>query len=156
MPYLIDGHNLIGSFPGFSLSDPEDERKLAELLSRYAAKIRRRMIVFFDGGQAGSGAPRLGLLTARFIPPPRTADDAIRDFLRRESDPHAYTVITSDRQLAENVRRIGAISMNARAFAQIVLATVEMRKKQAPPADKGNIDEWLLLFEKKDGTAHKK
>jgi uncharacterized protein len=149
MPYLIDGHNLIGCFPGFSLADPQDERQLVELLSRYATKIRRRMIVFFDGGHAGSGAPKLGFLSARFITPPRTADDAIRSFLQRESDPHGYTVVTSDRQLAAAIRRLGAISMDARAFAQAVLETIPAQpkeKKRDAGAPMSNVDEWLELF----------
>jgi hypothetical protein len=46
MPYLIDGHNLIGRFPGISLEDPEDERKLLEVLEIFARFSRHKVVVF--------------------------------------------------------------------------------------------------------------
>jgi predicted RNA-binding protein with PIN domain len=146
MPYLIDGHNLIGAFPGLSLADPQDEHKLAEILSRYAARKRRRITVFFDGGQVGGGTPHLGLVSLRFITPPRTADDAILSFLRRERNPSAYTVVTSDSQLADHIRALGAQVIDSRSFSQVVFHAQSRGKPENTPDTMIDLDEWLRLF----------
>ena len=70
MPYLIDGHNLIGSLPGLSLADPEDERKLLDRLQGYARRSRRRMIVFFDQGNPIYRNPRRGGVGDGAVYPP--------------------------------------------------------------------------------------
>jgi hypothetical protein len=36
MPFLIDGHNLIGALPDLDLDDPDDEARLVERLQRLA------------------------------------------------------------------------------------------------------------------------
>jgi predicted RNA-binding protein with PIN domain len=146
MPYLIDGHNVIGVFPGLSLADPQDEYTLAEILNRYASRKRRRMIVFFDRGQPGSAASRLGLLELRFITPPRSADEAILDFLRRERDARAFTVVTSDRQLAGGSHRAGAHVMDSRTFVRAVQGALHKTAATPSMGDKQDVDEWLRLF----------
>ena len=87
MPYLIDGHNLIGRHPGLSLADPDDERELLKLLADYARRSRRKLVVFFDRGQTGSRPQRHGSLEVHFVPSARTADDALLDYLRRLPGP---------------------------------------------------------------------
>jgi predicted RNA-binding protein with PIN domain len=146
MPYLIDGHNLIGVFPGLSLADPEDERHLVEILSRYATKKRRRMIVFFDAGQVGGGMPHRGNLEMRFIVPPRTADDAILDFLRRERNPRAYTAVTSDARLGAAIRGLGARLIDSRTFSRSVQTTLSLGTKGSDSTSTDDLDEWLTLF----------
>ena len=56
MNYIIDGHNLIAKIEGLSLSMPDDEQRLIELLNRYGELRRHKLEVYFDGapvGQAG-------------------------------------------------------------------------------------------------------
>ena len=38
MPFLIDGHNLIGRMPGISLDDPDDEARLVAQLRAFCAR----------------------------------------------------------------------------------------------------------------------
>ena len=55
MNYLIDGHNLIAKIPGLSLSMPDDEERLVELLNRFGQHSRGKLEVFFDGAPPGAG-----------------------------------------------------------------------------------------------------
>jgi len=148
MPYLIDGHNLIGRFPGLSLADPEDERKLLEALEIFARFSRRKAAVFFDRGQPGAGQQFLAgrMITAHFIPAPRPADDAILDFLRGRKDAHHYTVVSSDSELRARARRAGAKGISSEQFAREVLALIRPREKEKPSDEPKDIEEWLRLF----------
>ena len=48
MPFLVDGDNLLGTWPGRRRSDAE-RRQLAMELGRMAARERRRIVTIFDG-----------------------------------------------------------------------------------------------------------
>ncbi|MBL8045607.1 MAG: hypothetical protein JNL09_03645, partial [Anaerolineales bacterium] len=50
MPFLIDGHNLIGKMPGLRLDDPDDERQLVQFLRAYLARVKKSGTVVFDRG----------------------------------------------------------------------------------------------------------
>ncbi len=120
MPYLIDGHNLIGRHPTLSLADPDDERELLKLLAEYARRSRRKLVVFFDRGQPGSRPQRHGSLEVRFIPSGRTADDALLDYLRRVPDRGNWRVVSSDRRVTAQARHIGAVVLSADEFLQVM------------------------------------
>jgi len=48
VPILVDGDNLLGTWPGRRRSDAE-RRALAFELGRFATQQRRRVVVVFDG-----------------------------------------------------------------------------------------------------------
>jgi predicted RNA-binding protein with PIN domain len=148
MPYLIDGHNLIGRFPGLSLADPEDERKLLEALEVFARFSRRKAVVFFDRGQSGSKPQFLAgrMITAHFVPPPRPADDAILEFLRGRKDAQHYTVVSSDSEVRNRARRAGAKVVSSEEFARRMLALLQRGEKEKPSEEPKDIEEWLRLF----------
>ena len=50
MPLLIDGDNLLGTWPGRKRSDAE-RRALTGQLDRLATRQRRRVVIVFDGPQ---------------------------------------------------------------------------------------------------------
>jgi predicted RNA-binding protein with PIN domain len=104
MPFLIDGDNLLGTWPGRKRSDAE-RRRLALELDRFAARQRRRLVIFFDGTAPPGVAsgPDVHFAGAR-----RTADDAILDFLRGQEDRRGWMVVTSDRSLGDQCRYMGA------------------------------------------------
>lgn len=104
MPILVDGDNLLGTWPGRRRSDAE-RRALAFELGRFAARQRRRVVVVFDGQAPPSS--NLGE-DVFFAGSGRSADDVILGLLRNEADPRGWTVATSDRSLGDQCRWIGA------------------------------------------------
>lgn len=108
MPYLIDGHNLVNFVPGLSLTAPDDEAQLIARLRHWLAQAGKRGVVFFDQGQVGHTTGGTATLQVRFARPPRTADQAIEDFLRQTPNPAGWTVITADQRLAATARRLRA------------------------------------------------
>lgn len=151
MPYLIDGHNLIGQMPGLSLSDPDDELKLIELLRRFCLRTRRKVTVYFDHRAPGSSDPPTSAnLTVRFIARPRTADQAIRSELKRlRGRARNWTVVSSDRAVQAEARAAGAQSIASQAFAAELAARPTApgdQEKPEAPLDPDELAHWERLF----------
>jgi predicted RNA-binding protein with PIN domain len=148
MPYLIDGHNLIGAFPGLTLADPEDERKLLEVLEEFGRSTRRKAVVYFDRGRPGMGPPALsgGMVKAHFIPSPRRADDAILDFIRGRKDARHFTVVSSDSEIRTKARRAGAKVISSEQFARDVRSAASSIRKEKPPAQPEDFELWMDIF----------
>jgi len=109
MPFLIDGHNLIGQMPGLSLADPDDEQHLIEQLRAYLVRVNKKGVVIFDKGLPGGGGKwSNNLLEVRFAPAPKTADDVIKERLLREKNPRGLVVVSGDRELVQAAQRAGA------------------------------------------------
>lgn len=89
MIYLVDGDNLLGTWPGRTRSACEKQR--------LAAELDGRAVVVFDL-------------------PGRSADDAILAALRREPNPAEWTVVTSDRSLSDRCRSLGASTERSHEF----------------------------------------
>jgi predicted RNA-binding protein with PIN domain len=153
MPILIDGHNLIGQLPTISLEDPDDEEKLARLLSAYQARTRKAITVVFDPGGAYALPKRrqLGGVKIVFAPHGSSADRVILQRVQRLRNPSEWLVITSDRELSEAVGRLGARVQSAGAFASELTgpgeAPPDWRESSLSPDE---IDSWLALFEGRD------
>ena len=135
MRYLIDGHNLIGRLPGFSLEAPDDEAQLLVLLRSFCARERSAATVYFDGAViAESRQPARGGVTPRFVAPPQSADAAIRRHLARLGrEASNWTVVTSDGVVAADARRAGARIESSEAFARR-LSSDEPRDEEKPSA----------------------
>jgi predicted RNA-binding protein with PIN domain len=153
MIYVIDGHNLIPHIPGLSLSTLDDEMRLVGLLQVYSRVRRHRVEVFFDGAPPGqSGSRSLGTVKAHFVRAGRTADDAIRAYLRRlKPDAARVTVVTSDRQVRAEAHALRANLLDSAAFAADLLSVQQEdpageEKTAGPSADPAEVDEWLKLF----------
>jgi len=148
MPYLIDGHNLIGAFPGMALSDPDDEHQLLRILERFGHATRRKVVVFFDRGQPGMGPlSRAGsMVRAHFVPPPQQADDAILEFLRGRKDARHYTIVSSDTKVCDRSRRAGAKVVSSQEFAREVRDRLRQAGKEKPPDAPEDFDLWMDIF----------
>ena len=153
MPLMIDGHNLIGKLSGVELSDPDDEARLIALLLAYCARTRKPVTVYFDRGAAGSSnPPARGGLSVRFITPPRTADDAIRDHLRRLGRQSGnWTVISSDSEVQNAARRAGAKTLPSTAFARQLRSGPHQAAPEKPDQDLSpdEIDDLLRAFQER-------
>lgn len=138
MPFLVDGDNLLGTWPGRKRSDAE-RRGLAFELDRFAARHRRRVVVVFDGNPP----PGVDLgPDVRFSGPGRTADDVILGFLRDVEDRRGWIVVTSDRSLGDQCRYLDARVERADGFRKRLLN----QSGEEKPQREDDVEYWLAQF----------
>lgn len=105
---IVDGYNVTKTgYPELTLSDQRD--RLAHQMSALAARTGAEVTVVFDG--AGVVAvPAAGPRGVRvlFSDPGVLADDVIRALVAAEPEGRPVVVVTSDRAVADSVRRRGA------------------------------------------------
>ena len=153
MPYLIDGHNLIPKL-GLRLDSIDDEMQLVAILQEFCRIERRQVEVFFDGAPATqAGARRLGPVTAQFVRLGGSADDAIRNRLRRlGKSAKNWTVVSSDRQVQAEARAARAEVVSSELFAALLKQARNSAPK--PDAEKNlspkEVEDWLKLFEERN------
>ncbi len=149
MPFLIDGHNLIAALPDINLEDPEDEVALVLKLRGWLGRKRRKAIVVFDGGIPGGYSRQLSSsdLEVIFAAHKRsTADRIIMKRLEKIRDAGNWTVVSSDREILDFARRIGARAATSQDFAQELQPAARplLEKPREPlPAE---VHEWLEIF----------
>jgi predicted RNA-binding protein with PIN domain len=153
MPYLIDGHNLIGAHPEIDLSDPEDEVALIERLEAYFAEIGKSATLYFDHRAPEARKRfRVGRLDVHFISPPRTADEAILNRLRQlGGEAKNYTVVSSDGDVQGGAQRAGARILSSQTFARLLITTGARKSdpaKPTPSLSEEDIKVWEELFRK--------
>lgn len=152
MPYIVDGHNLIGQMASLRLNDPDDEAKLVLILDRFALRRRLRVVVYFDRGRPGQnqlGTPQVSVVFARS---PEDADTKIAARLRRLVTPREWVLVSSDRALIAVAEQVGSRVIRATAFAETLAAM------DAPPEPDAShaaihahvkvdaLGEWLDVF----------
>lgn len=120
MPFLIDGHNLIGRMPHIHLDDPDDEMQLVQMLIKFLNKVKRSGTVYFDKRAPGVERKfRSGRLLVEFMTSPNTADLAIRTrLIQLKGEARNYTVISSDHEVIQAARAAGAKVIDSSTFAQ--------------------------------------
>jgi len=138
MPYLVDGDNLLGTWPGRKRSDA-DRRSLAFELGRFAVRSRRRVVLVFDGSEPPGG--QLGA-DVQFSGRGRTADDVILDYLRGVEDRRGWIVITSDRSLGDQCRYLEARLERCDRFRKRLLEQTSEEK----PEHESDVEYWLEQF----------
>jgi predicted RNA-binding protein with PIN domain len=152
MPYLIDGHNLVPKL-GLRLDSMDDEMELISILQEFCRLERRHVEVFFDGAPASqAGTRNLGAVTAHFVRLGTTADDAVRNRLKKlGKGAKNWTVVSSDRQVQANARSVHAEVMSSDAFAGMLKQARDSAPK--PNHDRKispqEVDEWLKIFERR-------
>jgi predicted RNA-binding protein with PIN domain len=115
--WLIDGMNVIGSRPsGWWRDRPGAMRALTEELGELAGRTGDELTVIFDGRAFELDAPEGVRVEFSSRLGPNAADDEIAALVGRDPNPAAVTVVTSDRALAERVRRAGGTVVGAGDF----------------------------------------
>ncbi len=122
MPYLIDGHNLIGQMRSLKLSDPDDEAKLVMILGRFAMRRNRRVVVVFDRGVPGQNVLSTNHVSVQFARSPSDADTKIIKQLRRLVSPREWVLVSSDRALTSVADEVGTRVIRSHEFAAILAA----------------------------------
>lgn len=138
MPRLIDGDNLLGTWPGRSRSDA-DKRALVRELYQLTRREKRRIVVVFDGSPPPGVSYGPDVL---YSGPGRKADALILDLLRGENDRRGWSVVTNDRKLADQCRYLGARIEGVKPFRERLLPGGAGEKPDTP----GDIDFWLKQF----------
>ncbi len=152
MPYLIDGHNLIGKMPNISLSDRNDEDKLINLLRVFAERSGKRITVVFDPHREAQpqlipAKAQYGAVHVIFADAGIRADDVIRVRLNGVRDKQGLIVVTSDRAVADYARVSGVRTMSSEAFAEMLNRTnSERHSPEKPQATHHEVTNWGEVF----------
>lgn len=158
MPFIIDGHNLIGVLSDIDLADPDDEEQLLMQLQSHASHLQKNMHVYFDRRAPGLQATlRRGRVTAHFVQRGRTADDAIKAHIRRLGRRSSnWTIVSSDQDILRFARHHQARAMTSQAFNTELNATpfhVESDERSDIHLSPEDIKAWEALFREDDSTS---
>jgi predicted RNA-binding protein with PIN domain len=117
---LVDGYNVAKL--GWPRLDLEEQRNtlldaVENLVRRYGADIT----VIFDGASiVGAHTGRRSLTRVVFSPQGVTADDVIRDEVRRIPATHSVVVVTNDAEIVRDVRAEGANALPSNALLAVM------------------------------------
>lgn len=114
---IVDGMNVIGSRPdGWWRDRPRAWRELRRDLERHVRKSGDDVVLVLDGRRPAGWREDQLVETAFAAGGRDAADDAI--VARVKADPHPATlsVVTSDRELADRIRELGAETLPAATF----------------------------------------
>jgi predicted RNA-binding protein with PIN domain len=115
--WLVDGMNVIGSRPDGWWRDREGAwRRLAAQLAARAAETGDEIRLVLDGRRPEDWEDVVETTFARGRR--GAADDAIVALVEADPEPGSLRVVTSDRELEERVRALGASVEHASAFRE--------------------------------------
>jgi predicted RNA-binding protein with PIN domain len=109
---VVDGYNVTKK--GFGDVSLEQQRtRLVSALAGIAAQSGAEVTVVFDGAERLVGVPTTRGVRVLFSRKGQTADEVIRQLVRAEPDGRPVVVISSDREVADGVRRHGAYPLSS-------------------------------------------
>lgn len=152
MAYLIDGHNLIAALPDIQLDDPNDEAKLVIKLKGFVARKRTKCTVVFDHGLPG-GASRMSSRSVTVIfasAQHSNADALLKRRIGAIRDVGGWTLVSSDREVADYARRRRMRQLTAQEFARELRggdeSTDAVDEEEKPTPSDDDVDEFMSLF----------
>ncbi|TDB99665.1 RNA-binding protein [Nonomuraea longispora] len=106
---IIDGYNVTKTGYG-TLTLADQRNRLMTGLGGLVAQTRVEVTAVFDGAELNAPVQVVAPRGVRvlFSAPGEIADDLIRQLVRAEPPGRAIAVVSSDREVAESVRRMGA------------------------------------------------
>lgn len=154
MPYLVDGNNVMAQRVGWHRDKSGARRALLDALARFAQAKGTRVAVVFDGAPEPHFPDGSGFRGVRVYYGARgsNADERIKQIVEETRERRTLTVVTSDRALADYVRRLGAQVLRSGDFRRRIEETLtekEMRARESE-AQKGvaaeEVDGWMRYF----------
>jgi len=112
---VVDGYN-VARAAWSGLAPEEERRRTIALLDDVQARSGGRVIVVFDGDDAVTAPKASKNVRVRFSATGQTADDAIVHLLEGTPNRTPVVVVSSDRAVAADARRQGAVAIGSRAF----------------------------------------
>ncbi len=155
MPYLIDGNNMMARGVGQREDRTGARRKLLDELAEFAKAKHARVLVVFDGAPLqyfADGASYKAAVRVFYAARNSNADERIKAMVEASGERRTLIVVTSDRALAEYVRRCGAKVMQAKEFRLRMDKATEKSDAQSSSANAGeavtneNLPEWMRYF----------
>lgn len=113
MDIIIDGYNVIFKISelGYTTEKCDIEilrNRLLTLLEQYKEKRKHKLIVVFDGQGAGNSSElRVAGIDVVFSRQGLDADEEIKRMVSGSETPRHITVITSDRDIEQYVKKLG-------------------------------------------------
>ena len=151
MPYLIDGHNLIGQLSDISLDDSNDEALLVQKLIGFCARTGKTCVVVFDYGLPG-GKSRMSTRAVQvvFASQRSNADRVMLERIGKIKDPRNWTVVSSDNEVIETAKLRKMQTMTSPVFADLLAAppkkVIDAGEQVDVALSSEEVDEWLDFF----------
>jgi predicted RNA-binding protein with PIN domain len=151
MAYLVDGNNVMGQRVGWHRDRVRARRELLAELARFALQRKARVSVVFDGAPDENFADGSSYKGVRVYYAARgsDADERIKNLVEQSRERRTLVVVTSDRALADYVRRCGAEVLRAGEFRRrMEAADAEVASRadaDAPPIEEST-ERWMRYF----------
>jgi predicted RNA-binding protein with PIN domain len=155
MPYIIDGNNLIGCAPDFSLGDPEARGKMVAIIRKFQESKNAKVTVVFDGEPRGSEwrNPINSKLTVVYPRYGLSADDEIKRMLESYQHARETVLVTTDRELKAFAKDMGVRTVNSIEFYFLLKKAFasqgkkeETLKRVNTRVSKNEVEQWLKIF----------
>lgn len=153
MSYLVDGNNVMGGRVGRHRDKTVARRRLLGELARFARESRVSVAVVFDGAPEDHFPDNSSFMGVRLHYAARgsDADERIKSLVENSRERRTLKVVTSDRALADYVRRCGAQVVRAGDFRRRLDETdegaPENEERSRPTTVRAaDLDEWMHYF----------
>ncbi|HEX8163073.1 MAG TPA: NYN domain-containing protein [Pyrinomonadaceae bacterium] len=150
MSYLVDGNNVMAQRVGWHRDKPGARRALMDDLARFAARKAVSVAVVFDGAPADhfpDGSTYRGV-RLHYATRGSDADARIKSFVEASRERRTLRVVTSDRALADYVRRCGVEVVRSGEFRRM-LEWARAEGSEAVEAGReieGDAAHWMRYF----------
>ena len=120
--YLIDGNNVMGQRVGWHRDKPGAQRRLLRETSEWVVADGEEAIVVFDGRPLPDvdDGDLIDGVSVFFAWPGSDADHRIVELAEEVIDRSEVVAVTSDRLLAESLRRLGVRIMRSGRFRKML------------------------------------
>ena len=150
MSYLVDGNNVMGQRVGWHTDKPRARRRLMDELALLARENHLSIDVVFDGAPEEhfeDGAKYRGIRLF-YAERGSNADERIKRMVEKSRERQTLFVVTSDRALADYVRRCGSKVIRSGEFRKRLDECAKSRTDREPnePSIKGEFNEWMRYF----------
>jgi predicted RNA-binding protein with PIN domain len=151
MSFLVDGNNVMAQRVGWHRDKSKARRRLLDDVARFAQAKGVSVSVVFDGAPEKHFADGASYRGVRVFYARRgsNADERIKGFVEAARERRTLFVVTSDRALADYVRRCGARVIRSGEFRQrideIATAARSQQDSMEPSATEG-LSEWMRYF----------
>ena len=149
--YLVDGNNVMAQRVGWHRDKSKARRRLMDDVARFAQSAGVTVSLVFDGAPEKHFADGASYRGVRVFYAERgsNADERIKGFVEEARERRTLFVVTSDRALADYVRRCGAQVIRSGEFRQRIDESAPAARSQqdsTEPSDNEGLNEWMRYF----------